>query len=55
MDLSSLATEAPLNDVENKIPSASSFVKKKDYDRKTTEIENKLNNHNMTNILLLQS
>ena len=46
MDLSSLATEAPLNDVENKIPSASSFVKKKDYDRKTTEIENKLNNHN---------
>ena len=32
--------------VENKIPSITGLVKKKDYNTKITDIENKLNNHN---------
>ena len=32
--------------VENKIPSVSGLVKKTEYNTKTTDIENKLNNHN---------
>ena len=54
-DVSSLATKTALTAVENKIPSVSSLVKKTDYDTKITEIEKKLTDHNMTNILLLQS
>ena len=41
--ISNLATKTALTTVENKIPS---LVKKRDYDTKITEIENKLNNHN---------
>ena len=54
-DVSSLATKPALTTVENKIPSPSTLVKKTDYDTKITEIEKKLTDHNMTNILLLQS
>ena len=32
--------------VENKIPSISGLVKKTNYNTKTTDIKNKLNNHN---------
>ena len=32
--------------VENKVPNISSLVKKRDYDTKITEIENKLTDHN---------
>ena len=42
----SLATKTVLNTVENKIPDASSLVKKTDYNTKITEIEKKLTNHN---------
>ena len=41
-----LATTSALTAVENKIPSNSNLVKKTDYQRKTTEIENKLTDHN---------
>ena len=44
-DVSNLATTTALTTVENKIPSVSNLVKKTDYDTQTTEIENKLNNH----------
>ena len=43
-DISHLATKTALTTVENKIPSLSNLVKKIDYN--TTEIENKLNDHN---------
>ena len=45
-DISNLATKAALTAVENKIPSASNLVTKTDYNTKTSDIENKLNNHN---------
>ena len=45
-DTSNLATKAALAAIENKIPSVSNLVKKTDYNTKTTDIENKLNNHN---------
>ena len=45
-DLSSFATKTSLTPVENEIPSIGSLVKKTNYNTKTTEIENKLNNHN---------
>ena len=44
-DVSNLVKTAALTTVENKIPDASSLVKKTDYDSKVTEIEHKLNNH----------
>ena len=44
-----------LTTVENKIPDVSSLVKKTDYNTKVTETENKLNDYNDHNILLLQS
>ena len=45
-DVSSLATKTALTAVEDKIPSVSSLVKKTDYNRKITEIEKKLTDHN---------
>ena len=45
-DISNLATKAALTTVGNKIPSVSNLVKKTNYNRKITEIENKLNSHN---------
>ena len=45
-DISSLATKSTLTAVENKMPNDSNLVKKTDYNTKTTEVENKLNNHN---------
>ena len=45
-DVRNLATKAALTAVENKTPSASSLVKKTDYDTKITEIEKKLTDHN---------
>ena len=45
-DVNSLATKIALTAVENKITSVSSLVKKTDYDKKISEIENKLNNPN---------
>ena len=51
-NVSNLATKTALTTAENKIPSISSLVKKADNNTKITEIENKLNNHN---ILQLQS
>ena len=45
-DTSNLATNAALTTVENKIPDVSSLVKKTDYNKKITEIENKLTDHN---------
>ena len=44
--INNLATKTALTTVENKISSISSLVKKTDYNTKTTDIENKLNNHN---------
>ena len=41
----SYCPETALNTVENKIPSVSNLVKKKDYDAKIKEIENKIINH----------
>ena len=41
-----LATNLALTAVENKIPHASSLVKKADYDTKINEIENKVNDQN---------
>ena len=38
--------EAKLPELENKIPNISNLVKKKDYNTKFTEIENKLTDHN---------
>ena len=45
-EVSNLATKAALTAVENKIPSVKNLFKKTDYNTKTTDIENKLNNHN---------
>ena len=45
-DVSNLATKTALTTVENKIPSVISIVKKTDYNRKITEIEKKLTDHN---------
>ena len=45
-DISNLATKTALTIIENKIPSVSNLVIKTDYNTKTTDIENKLNNHN---------
>ena len=45
-DISNLGTKTALTVVENKIPSVSSLAKKIDYNTKTTDSENKLNNHN---------
>ena len=45
-DISNLATKTVLTTVENKVPDIISLVKKTDYNTKTTDIENKLNNHN---------
>ena len=44
-DISNLATKTALPTVENKIPDVSNLVKKTNYNTKTTEIENKLNDH----------
>ena len=44
--ISGLATSSALTAVENKIPDASSLVKKTDYNTKISEIENKVNDHN---------
>ena len=41
-----MATNTALTTVENKIPDASSLVKKTDYNTKIGEIENKVNDHN---------
>ena len=53
--ITDLATKTVLTTIENKIPDVSSLVKKTDYNTKITEIENKLNNHNHDNMLLLQN
>ena len=43
-----MATKTALTTAEKKIPSFSNLVKKKtDYNNRVTEIENKLNNHNL--------
>ena len=55
LDISNLAAKTSLATVENKIPDVSSLVKKTDYNTKVTETENKLNDYNDHNILLLQS
>ena len=54
-DISNLATKTALTTVENQIPDVSNLVKKTDYNIKVTEIENKLNNRNDTNILILKT
>ena len=46
LNISNLATKTALTTVESEIPSASNLVKTTDYNTKTTDIENKLNNHN---------
>ena len=46
LDISNLATKTALTAVENIIPDISSLVKKTDYNTKTTNVENKLDNHN---------
>ena len=48
-------TKTALTTAENKIPDVSSLVKKTDYNTKVTEIEKKLTDHIMINILQLQS
>ena len=45
-DISNFATKPSLTTDENKIPDVRSLVKKTDYNKKITEIENKLTNHN---------
>ena len=44
-DISNLATKTALTGIENKIPDISNLVKKTDCNTKTTDIENKVNNH----------
>ena len=44
-DVSSLATKTALTTVKNKIPSFSSLVRKTDYDKKISELETKLTDH----------
>ena len=46
LDISNLATKTALNIIENKMPDVCSLVKKRDYNTKNTDIENKLHNHN---------
>ena len=45
-DISGLATKAALTAVENKIPDVNSLVRKRNYDKKFTELEMKLTDHN---------
>ena len=45
-DISNFATKPALTTDENKIPDVRSLVKKTDYNKKITEIENKLTNYN---------
>ena len=45
-NITGLATNSELTDVKNKIPDVSSLVKKTDYNTKSSEIENKVNDHN---------
>ena len=45
-DVSGLATKSALTAVEFKIPNVSSLVKKTDFDKKTSEFEKKLTDHN---------
>ena len=45
-DASNLATKTALTTVENKIPNVSNLVKKTSYNKKITEIERKLTDHN---------
>ena len=45
-DVSSLKTKTALIAVENKMPSVSSLVKKTGYDKKISELEKKLTDHN---------
>ena len=45
-DISNFATKPALTTDEIKIPDVRSLVKKTDYNKKITEIENKLTNHN---------
>ena len=54
-DISNLVTKTALTTAENKITDISSLAKKTDYNTKVTEIQNKLNNHNHANILVLRS
>ena len=49
--VSGLATKTALTAVENKIPSASSFVKAINYDTKISEFEKKLTDHNHENYI----
>ena len=44
--ISGLATNTVLTAVENKMPDISSLVKNTNYNTKTSDIENKVNNHN---------
>ena len=44
--ITGLGTNSALTAVENKIPDVSSLVKKTDYNKKISEIENKVNDHN---------
>ena len=46
LDVSSLKTKTALIAVENKMPSVSSLVKKTGYDKKSSELEKKLTDHN---------
>ena len=41
-----MATNSALTAVENKIPNVSNLVKSTDYNTKTSEIKNKVNDHN---------
>ena len=41
-----MTTKTALTAVENKIPSVSNLVNRRDYKTKVADIENKLNNHN---------
>ena len=50
-DISSLATKTALTAGENKTTDVSNLVKKKGYNTKVTEIENKLNTHNHDNYI----
>ena len=45
-DVTCLATKTALIAVENEIPDVSSFVKKANFDRKISELEKKLTDHN---------
>ena len=45
-DVSGLATKSALITVGKKMPDPSSLVKKKDYDTKISELEEKLTDHN---------